>query len=227
MILLPRAVQAVVFDMDGLLFDTERLHARAALAAAKEIGCQLDIEVFRLLIGTTEARRILLARYGASYPFDELRIAWGRQFRLLAEAELELKAGAVELLDLLDELGLPRAIATSSSHATARGHLSSCNLVERFDAVIALGDYTASKPAPDSFLKAAERLAVDPQKCLALEDSHNGIRAASAAGMMTVMVPDLIEPTEEIQRLCFVVPSLHDVRKLILSNHHGSAATSC
>jgi HAD superfamily hydrolase (TIGR01509 family) len=224
--ILPRPIQAVVFDMDGLLFDTEKLHARAALTAAKEVGCRLDIEVFRLLIGTTEARQILLAHYGDSYPFDELRIAWGRQFRRLAEAGLELKAGAVELLGLLDELGLPRAIATSSSHATVRSHLAVHGLAQRFHIIVARGDYIASKPAPDSFLKAAEQLAVDPQWCLALEDSHNGIRAASAAGMMTVMVPDLIEPTDEIQRLCLVVPSLHDVRKLILSSRPGSAAAS-
>jgi Haloacid dehalogenase-like hydrolase len=111
---LPRPVKAVVFDMDGLLFDTERLHARAALAAAKEIGCRFEMDVFHRLVGTTEARRILLSHYGESYPFDELRVAWGRQFKLLAATELKLKSGALELLDLLDELGLPRALATSS-----------------------------------------------------------------------------------------------------------------
>ncbi|HKV15610.1 MAG TPA: HAD family hydrolase, partial [Reyranella sp.] len=96
----------------------------------------------------------------------------------------------------------------------------------RFHAVVAFGDYAASKPAADPFLKAAERLAVDPRDCLALEDSHNGIRAASAAGMMAIMVPDLIEPTEEIQRLCFVMRSLHDVRTLISSIRHEPVASS-
>jgi HAD superfamily hydrolase (TIGR01509 family) len=224
--MLPRPVRAVVFDMDGLLFDSEKLHARAALTAAKEIGCELDMEVFRRLLGTTEARRILLAHYGDSYPFDALRAAWGRQFKLLAATELELKPGALDLLDLLDELGLPRAIATSSSHAAARSHLALHGLPERFHAVVAFGDYAASKPAADPFLKAAERLAVDPRDCLALEDSHNGIRAASAAGMMAIMVPDLIEPTEEIQRLCFVMRSLHDVRTLISSIRHEPVASS-
>lgn len=224
--ILQRPVRAVVFDMDGLLFDTEKLHARAALAAAKEVGCELTMDVFHRFLGTTEARRILQAHYGDSYPFDELRAAWGRQFKVLAETELELKPGALNLLDLLDELGLPRAIATSSSHNTVRHHLAAHDLAQRFHVVVAAGDYTASKPAPDPFLRAAERLAVAPSDCLALEDSHNGIRSASAAGMMAVMVPDLIEPTAEIERLCCVVPSLHDVRELILSSRRGSAAAS-
>ncbi|MBS0223552.1 MAG: HAD family phosphatase [Proteobacteria bacterium] len=224
--ILQRPVRAVVFDMDGLLFDTEKLHARAALAAAKEVGCELTMDVFRRLLGTTEARRILQAHYGDSYPFDELRVAWGRQFKVLAETELELKPGALNLLDLLDELGLPRAIATSSSHKAVQHHLAAHDLAQRFHVIVAAGDYSASKPAPDPFLRAAERLAVAPGDCLVLEDSHNGIRSASAAGMMAVMVPDLIEPTAEIERLCRIVPSLHDVRELILSSRRGSEAAS-
>ena len=137
-----------------------------------------------------------------------------------------MKAGARELLDQLDELGLPRAIATSSSHATVQGHLSAHGLAHRFHAVVALGDYANSKPAPDPFLEAAERLGVQAQDCLALEDSHNGIRAASAAGMMTVMVPDLIEPTVELRGLCVVVSSLHEVRALILSSRRGFVTAS-
>jgi beta-phosphoglucomutase-like phosphatase (HAD superfamily) len=91
------------------------------------------------------------------------------------------------------------------------------NLVGRFHQIVAHGDYAASKPAPDPFLKAAERLAVDPRLCLALEDSHNGVRSASAAGMMTIMVPDLQEPTEEILKLCVGAASnLHEVRRLII-----------
>lgn len=216
---LPRPVAAVVFDMDGLLFDSERLHARAALAAAAEVGCPLEMEVFVKLLGSTEARRILSNQYGESYPFDELRAAWGRQFRRMAETELELKAGAFELLDLLDRLGLPRAIATSSSHATVGHHLARHGLGERFHHVVAAGDYANSKPAPDPFLAAATRLNVDPLDCLALEDSPNGVRSAASAGMMTVMVPDLVQPTEDIRALCVAVTgSLLDVSKLVLAS---------
>src|SRR5476651_896577 len=165
---LPRPVAAVVFDMDGLLFDTEKLYARAALSAAKEIGCEMSLDVFHRIIGTTlqENRRVLLEHYGEAYPFDELRVVWSRHFKLLAETDLALKPGALALLDLLDELALPRAIATSSSHATVTHHLSSHDLTRRFHHVVAHGDYVASKPAPDPFLRAAERLKVDPLDCL-------------------------------------------------------------
>jgi HAD superfamily hydrolase (TIGR01509 family) len=162
-------------------------------------------------------RRVMIEQYGESYPADALREAWMRHFRLLVESGLEPKPGVLELLDLLDELGLPRAIATSSSHATVRHHLDVHRLTERFHAVVAAGDYINSKPAADPFLRAAERLGVEPRQCLALEDSHNGVRAASAAGMMTVMVLDLLGPTEEISGLCSVVGSLHDVSAILRS----------
>jgi beta-phosphoglucomutase-like phosphatase (HAD superfamily) len=95
-------------------------------------------------------------------------------------------------------------------------HLAAHDLAHRFHEIVAAGDYARSKPAPDPFLKAAERLGVDPRNCLALEDSFNGVRSASAAGMMAVMVPDLLQPTEEIRDLCaLVVGSLHDIPPLL------------
>ena len=204
--------------MDGLLFDTETLYGEAILTAAAEVGCTMSRDVFLQLIGRSREvnHRFLLEHYGAGYPLEALIAAWGRHFRALAAAGLPLKPGAAELLDLLDELRLPRAIATSSTHATVRGHLGSHGLTDRFHGVVAHGDYANGKPAPDPFLKAAERLGVAPALCLALEDSHNGVRSASAAGMMTIMVPDLIPPTEEIRGLCtHIVLDLHDVRLLV------------
>src|SRR4029077_1617750 len=131
---------------------------------------------------------------------------------------LSLKVGALELLDMLDQFRLPRAIATSSSRRTVERHLTAHNLMERFDAIVGRGDYENGKPAPDPFLKAAERLGVEPLLCLALEDSYNGGRSASSAGMMTIMVPDLLEPTDEIRGLCtFVVRDLHEVRSLLFA----------
>jgi HAD superfamily hydrolase (TIGR01509 family) len=215
---LPRQPAAVVFDMDGLLFDNERLYGEAILTAAREVGCAMSHDVFLQLIGRSREvnHRFLIEHYGADYPLEALIATWGRHFRALVEADLPLKPGAVELLDLLDTLRLPRVIATSNSHSAVRRNLDSHGLADRFHGIVAHGDYANGKPAPDPFLKAAERLGVAPALCLALEDSHNGIRAASAAGMMAIMVPDLIPPTGEIEALCVhIVADLHDVRRLI------------
>jgi beta-phosphoglucomutase-like phosphatase (HAD superfamily) len=134
----------------------------------------------------------------------------------VAKLQLRVKAGVVELLDFPDGTGLPRAIATSSRHEDVMRHLAARGLLGRFNTIIARGDYPRGKPDPDPFLKAAERLGVDPELCVALEDSHNGVRAASGAGMMTIMVPDLLPPTREMEELCVcIVQDLHEVRTLI------------
>ena len=211
---LPRQPAAVIFDMDGLLFDSERLYARAILTAAAEVGCPMSHDIFLQLVGRSREvnHAFLIGHYGPDYPLQALIATWGRHFRELAAAGLPLKPGAIELLDLLDELRLPRAIATSSTHATVRANLLVHSLTDRFHGVVAHGDYATGKPAPDPFLKAAERLGVAPALCLALEDSHNGVRSAAAAGMMAIMVPDLIPATDEIQGLCtHVVADLHHV----------------
>ena len=215
---LPRPPAAVVFDMDGLLFDTEKLYGEAIQSAAAEVGCEMSLEVFHRCVGTPwqHNRHTMLEHYGEAFPADALREAWMRHFNLLIATNVPLKPGVVELLDCLDDLRLPRAIATSSSHRTVRHHLSAHGLGARFHGIVAQGDYTASKPSPDPFLRAAELLEVDPTHCLALEDSFNGIRSASAAGMMAVMVPDILEPTSEIRGLCTMVArDLHEVRDLV------------
>jgi HAD superfamily hydrolase (TIGR01509 family) len=217
---LPRRPAAVIFDLDGVLFDTEKLYQEAILAAATEVGCELTAAGFLRMIGTPWhiTRSRLVDEHGATFPIDELRAAWLRHFDAIVAARLSLKPGAAELLDTLDELRLPRAIATSNSHKTAHQHLTVHDLVERFHEIVADGDYAAGKPAPDPYLKAAERLGVEPRFCLALEDSHNGVRSASSAGMMTIMVPDLLAPTDEIRELCtFVLDDLHAVRRLVLA----------
>ena len=123
-----------------------------------------------------------------------------------------------ELLDFLDGSSLPRAIATSSRHEDVQRNLGAQGLRDRFQTVIARGDYARGKPHPEPFLKAAERLGVEPERCVALEDSYNGVRAASGAGMMTIMVPDLLLPTREMQELCVcIVQDLHEVHSLIRS----------
>jgi HAD superfamily hydrolase (TIGR01509 family) len=218
--ILPRMPAAIVFDMDGLLFDTEKLYQEALLLAAAERGHDVDADIFSRMIGVPwqQNRVVLLDHFGEAFQADDFLAAWVGHFWLFAETRLALKPGVIELLDLLDRLKLPRAIATSSSHRTVQHHLAAHDLGERFHAIVGSGDYAAGKPAPDPYLKAAALLGVAPSLCLALEDSHNGVRSASSAGMMTVMVPDLLAATDEIRGLCIaVVDDLHAVRRIVLA----------
>lgn len=221
---LPRMPAGIVFDMDGLLFDTESLHRDAARAAAEEAGRPLPEEVFLTLVGGSEAdnQARLRAHFGSGFDLDAFGAAWMRHYAALAGAGPALKPGVRTLLALLDELAVPRAIATSSSHEAVRRNLAAHGLAGRFDAVVARGDYTRGKPAPDPFLRAAERLGAGPGACLALEDSPHGLRAAASAGMVVVMVPDLLPASEDDRRLCaFVAEDLHAVARAIRAASAG------
>ena len=207
--------------MDGLLFDTEALYQQAFLEAAKLGGYDVSADVIRLAIGMpwVRGRGLMLQQLGEPFPIDEYYARMTDRFEALSATELRLKPGVFELLDLLDDLDLPRAIATSSAHETVGDHLSAHQLTHRFPVIIGHGDYRHSKPSPDPYLLAAERLATPAGFCLALEDSHNGVRSASAAGMMTIMVPDLVPPNAEISALCVLVAeSLHEVAALVASS---------
>jgi len=214
----PRIVRAVVFDMDGLLFDSESVYRDAMMATARDAGFEMPEALFLKLVGIPWAGNVilLLEHYGADFDHEAFRKEATRRFHVVADAEICLKAGVVEILDALDSFDLPRAIATSSLPHTVEHHLGQHGLLDRFDALVAQGDYARGKPAPDPFLTAAARLGVAPGDCLALEDSHNGVRAAHAAGMMTVMVPDLLHATEEMETLCVrIARDLHEVREML------------
>jgi HAD superfamily hydrolase (TIGR01509 family) len=215
---LPRKAQAVVFDMDGLIFNTEALYRDAIIAAAAEGGHDVPLAFYLSTIGMSgEATRLAFKeRCGEAFDFDAFWAAASMRFRDMTRLQLRLKAGVIELLDFLDDAGLPRAIATSSRHEDVQHNLGLRGLLDRFETIIARGDYSRGKPHPEPFLKAAERLGVEPVSCVALEDSYHGVRAASGAGMMTIMVPDLLPATAEIEELCVCVAGdLHEVRDLI------------
>lgn len=212
---LPRTPKAVVFDMDGLLVDTETVVFRAMQHAAGGIGGEMPFATFQRMVGLQHAHSdlILIEHFGEDFDLDAWQAVVSAHFREQLAAGIALKAGAVEILDQLDVLGLPRAIATSSSLESVRASLGPHSLVDRFDALITRDVQTRGKPHPEPFLKAAAALGVDPSDCLALEDSHNGVRSASSAGMMTVMVPDMLDPTEEMETLCVrIAQDLHEVR---------------
>jgi HAD superfamily hydrolase (TIGR01509 family) len=213
---LPRTPAAVVFDMDGVLFDTENIVREAIFTATPRLGIEMPETVFLSLIGLggNASRARLLEHYGEKFDIDAFWKAVDEDFHRLIEGRQYLKTGVVELLDWLDEARLPRAIATSSPHRHVQANLAAHGLTDRFHAIVAHGDYEDGKPHPAPFLTAARKLGIAPQDCLALEDSLNGVRSACAAGMMTVMVPDLIKPTDDIRAICLHVASdLHEVRE--------------
>jgi HAD superfamily hydrolase (TIGR01509 family) len=221
---LPRGVEAVVFDMDGLLVDTETLFRDVMMESSRLRGVDLPMAVFLRMVGLPAyaSRAVVLDHFGEDFDYEP----WMAQAWELAHARIEvgvaLKAGVLELLDYLEAAGLPRAVATSSGHGSVTRQLGPAGLLPRFQAIVAAGDYARGKPAPDPYLTAAARLGVDPAACLALEDSHNGVRAAHAAGMMTIMVPDLLEATDEMRGLCVAISeTLHEVRSMLEKQRGG------
>ena len=212
-------MRAVVFDMDGVLLDSETLSMEALMLAGRDIGAVMPEAFCRSLIGSPLDRCRLLVRdrYGPEFPLDRYVTCHAERLgELVAAGRLALKTGVPELLDLLDRRRLPRAIATSSDRARTLHHLELVGLLHRFDAVVTRDDVGRGKPHPEPFLTAAARLGVAPADCLALEDSHNGVRAAHAAGMRVIMVPDLLAADDEMRGLAWrVEASLHDVARLL------------
>lgn len=215
---LPRRVHAVIFDMDGTLHDTETVYDRAQRDAAAALGYSVSDAVWHSLIGIPglESDAMLRAHLGADFPFDRFDEDYRRRRDALLADGVKWKPGAGEILDDLAARGMPVAVATSASRRTAETHLTRSGLRGRFDIVVTRDDVARGKPHPDPFLLAAASLSIAPEHCLVIEDAFTGIRAAHAAGMMPVLVPDILTPTAEIRALCVaVLPDLHAVRALL------------
>lgn len=203
------SVAAVVFDMDGTLIDSESVYRAAVTHALAALGLAAD-EAFLHGLGGLAGPAVnahIRACFGDDFPFESFRSHYAARRDALMAAGIPLKRGAVEALRFLAGRGLPLALATSSMRATALAHLGRLELLAHFKVLVTREDAPRPKPAPDLYLAAAERLGVAAADCLAVEDSRTGAEAALAAGMMTVMVPDLAPPTPELEARCVAVQS--------------------
>ena len=211
----PPPIEAVIFDMDGLLLDSETLSMEASGTAGAALGADMPASFCLGMIGNSVdlCRAMIRERYGDGFPLDRYFALHGEHLdALVASGRLALKGGVAALLDVLDRRGLPCAVATSSGRHRALHHLHQAGIAGRFGRIVTRDDVTRGKPDPEPYLAAAAGLGVPPAACLALEDSHTGVRAAHAAGMRVVMVPDLLQPTAEMHRKAHrIVRSLHEV----------------
>ena len=207
--------QAVVFDMDGVIFDTERL----VIEFWKEVATKHNIPNVEhtciQCLGTNRVRtrEIFLENYGADFPFDPYRAEVTELFNTHYKGvPLPTKPGVRELLSYLQEQDIKVGLASSTAQHLVRDEIGTAGLLPYFQTLVCGDMVEHSKPAPDIFLKACEILNADPTKSIAIEDSFNGIRSAHCAGMTPIMVPDQVQPTDEIRALAFhVMPSLLDV----------------
>lgn len=207
--------QAVVFDMDGVIFDTERLVIEFWKEVAKKHNIPNVEHTCIQCLGTNRVRtrEIFLENYGADFPFDPYRAEVTELFNTHYKGvPLPTKPGIRELLNYLQEQDIKVGLASSTAQHLVRDEIGTAGLLPYFQTLVCGDMVEHSKPAPDIFLKACEILNAAPTKSIAIEDSFNGIRSAHCAGMTPIMVPDQVQPTDEIRTLAFhVMPSLLDV----------------
>lgn len=214
------SIEAVVFDMDGIIFDSEKLVVKCWQVVADKYGIK-DIEAacYKCLgLNRVVTKEIFCEIYGADFPYDAYKQEMSDLFhKEAAGGNLPKKPGIEELLETLKSAGLKLAVASSTRREVVEKELLEGGLLDYFDAVIAGDMVERSKPEPDIFLKACEVLGVAPENSFAIEDSYNGIRAASSAGMRPIMVPDMAPPNDEMRELCESILESHfDVKNYIM-----------
>lgn len=212
--------QGAIFDMDGLLFDTERMYRDSWKQSAQQFGLVHNPDFPRTVCGSSGAHmREIILQY---YPQVDAK-AFADDCILRVERELEThvpeKTGVRDILQYFKQHGVRVAVASSSKRATVLHNLKQADILSYFDAVVSGDQVTHGKPAPDIFLLAAQQIGCDPENCYVFEDGTNGIRAGAAAGCTTIMIPDLTPPNAQLEQLCAgIYPSLSDAMNAIAGN---------
>lgn len=194
--------QAAIFDMDGLLLDTERVCMRIFKEACVTLELPFYEDIYLSIIGRNPAgiEQIFRKAYGVDY--ERLHDEWRKNYNAVVKHQaIPVKPGVLELLEWLKGNDIPTAVATSTVNDVAKKKLALAGLDQYFDCLTTGCEVSHGKPDPEIYLLAASRLAVDPKQCLAFEDSNNGVRSAFGAGMITYQIPDLVEPCDEVRAL--------------------------
>jgi HAD superfamily hydrolase (TIGR01509 family) len=209
------AILAVIFDIDGLMIDSERVSQRSWGQVMGAAGYVLNDAVYCRMIGRTEkdVKFILQEVYGVEFPFEEMYQRREEQFlKIISSQGIPVKPGLIELLNWIDAQKLKKAVASSTYRKLAEMKLEAAGIRGYFEQIVTGDEVLNGKPAPDLFLAAARKIAVEPEHCVVLEDSHAGIQSAHAAGMRSILVPDMQPVDEGVARLAYrTVASLHDV----------------
>ena len=207
--------KAVIFDMDGLLLDTESMFLAAFMKTCEQSGLEFDMSLFKRIIGTNsiKTKETLINGFDESFNYDAFRTQWVQNVRDdIYKNSIPLKEGAVNILDKIKAIPLPMSVATSTAYTDAVKSLELTGIIHYFDFVVAGDQVTRGKPDPEIYLKSAKKLGISPDECIVFEDSENGVKAAHAAGMDVVQVPDLLEPSDELKALGHrIYDSLDDV----------------
>ena len=210
----PNPIQAAVFDLDGLLVNTEELYQHVGSELLRRRGKTFETDLLDAMMGRPPAvsLAIMIEWHGLADTVETLAAETGAIFAGLLDERLEPMPGAVDLVDTLAGRGMPRAVATSSGPAFAHDVLGRVGLLDRFAFVLTSADVVNGKPDPEIYLAAAARLGVDPAAMIVFEDSHNGCRAAVAAGAVVVAVPGGHSRRHDFTGARLVADSLADPR---------------
>lgn len=199
------ALRGALFDMDGLLLDTERLAQKSFIevTAPYRLAASQAEAIFLTMVGSSGAQswKLLAPHLPEGADLDALDRAWSASFTRLAQQGIDLRPTAAEAVHALAAQGVPMAVVTSSKRAQAEDHLTQTGLRQYFAGIIGAGDVTRHKPAPDPYLAGAALLGLNPEDCAAFEDSDKGTRAALAAGCAVWQIPDLRPPDVPIADL--------------------------
>ncbi|KPA51568.1 CbbY [Photobacterium leiognathi subsp. mandapamensis] len=210
---------AFIFDMDGLLLDTERVCMNVFKQTCQDFNLPYLETAYLNIIGRNEAgvEEVLCASYGDTMDYPVFRQQWKQTYLNIVENQaIPIKDGVIELLQWLQQQQIPMVVATSTNKQLALKKLELAGLSSFFSTVTAGDEVSKGKPDPEIYLLAAKRLNVKPELCLAFEDSNNGITAAIAANMHAFQIIDLVEPSDEVKAFGHhVFSSMHEALALL------------